>query len=203
MASRAHVIHDYSFGGARSLRRRQAWYLAEDPVKLPKSSFWVASLGALATAAATAAIVAAGASVAFNAAPARLTDTPALAPAEVWQPDLAAVNEAGRARLMFGPALAVPDKAAPLASAEGSDDAMMSSSESREVIIDDSKLYPLDEAKRYPRTAPPEQPPVPYPNPVTTPPDAIAPPATTPAEPAPTPEPAPALDPENPYRDGE
>ena len=72
----------------------------------------------------------------------------------------------------------------------------MSSPESREVIIDDSKLYPLDDSKRYPRTAPPEQPPVTYPNPVTTPPDAIAPPATNPAEPAPT------LDPENPYRDG-
>ena len=198
MASRAHVIHDYSFGGARSLRRRQAWYLSEDPIKLPKSSFWVASFGALATAAATAAIVAAGAYAAFNAAPARLTETPALAPAPgtEWQPDLAAVNQAGQVRLMQGPALAVRDKAVPLEGAEGSEEAGMSSPESREVIIDDSKLYPLDDSKRYPRTAPPEQPPVTYPNPVTTPPDAIAPPATNPAEPAPT------LDPENPYRDG-
>ena len=92
MASRAHVIHDYSFGGARALRRRQAWYLAEDPIKLPKSSFWVASLGALATAAATAAIVAAGAYAVFHVAPARLTETPALTPTEAWQPDLAAID---------------------------------------------------------------------------------------------------------------
>lgn len=198
MASRAHVIHDYSFGGARALRHRQAWYLAEDPIKLPKSSFWVASFGALATAAATAAIVAAGAYAVFHVAPARLTETPALTPTETWQPDLAAMNEAGREKLMQGPAFAAPDKALPVASTEPSEDATISSSGSgdREVIIDDSKLYPLDEAKRYPRTAPPEQPPVQYPNPVTTPPDAIAPPATTPVEPAPT------LDPENPYRDG-
>jgi hypothetical protein len=199
MASRAHVIHDYSFGGARSLRRRQAWYLSEDPIKLPKSSFWVISFGALATAAATAAIVAAGAYAAFNAAPARLTETPALAPVSEWQPDLASINQAGMVRLMQGPALAVRDKAAlPLEEAQGSeasDAAAMSSPESREVIIDDSKLYPLDESKRYPRTAPPEEAPV-YPNPVTTPPDAIAPPATNPAEPTPI------LDPENPYRDG-
>ena len=196
MASRAHVIHDYSFGGTRALRRRQAWYLADDPIKLPKSSVWVVGFGALATAAATAAIVAAGAYAAFHVAPARLTETPALAPTEIWRPDLAAMSEAGRVRLMQGPAFAVRDKALPLASREGPEEAAMSSSDSREIIIDDSQLYPLDDSKRYPRTAPPEQPPVQYPNPVTTPPEGIAPPATTPVEPAPT------LDPENPYRDG-
>jgi hypothetical protein len=200
MASRAQVIHDYSFGGARSLRRRQAWYHSEDPITLPKSSVWVAGLGALVTALATGAIVAAGAYAAFHVAPARLSDTPELAPAREWQPDLASVNAAGLVRLMQGPALAVPDKAlAPLENVEESAAAAAAAttpSESREVIIDDSKLYPLDESKRYPRTAPPEQPPVPYPDPVTTPPDAIAPPATNPAKPTPI------LDPENPYRDG-
>jgi hypothetical protein len=185
MASRAHVIHDYSFGGARSHRRRQAWYLSEDPIKLPKSSFWVASFGALATAYA-----------AFHTAPARLTETPALSPAKEWQPDLASVNEAGLVRLMQGPPLAVRDRPMqPLESTDATAGAVLNGPASPEVSIDDSKLYPLDESKRYPRTAPPEQPPVAYPNPVTTPPDAIAPPATNPAEPAPT------LDPENPYRD--
>jgi hypothetical protein len=200
MASRAHVIHDYSFGGARSLRRRQAWYLPEEPVTLPKSSFWVAGLGALATAGATAAIVAAGAYATFHAAPARLTETPALAPASEWQPDLASVNEAGLLKLQQGPAMSVPDKATlrleSVDESAAAAAAMTSPQESREVIIDDSKLYPLDESKRYPRTAPPEQPPVLYPSPVTTPPDAIAPPAANPTELAPT------RDPENPYRDG-
>lgn len=198
MASRAQVIHDYSFGGARSLRRRQAWYRNDEPVSLPKNSFWMAGVGAFATALATAAIVAAGAYAAYHVAPAQLTETPALTPAEVWQPDLALVNQAGQVQLLNGRAFSVPDKAAlPIESIDATEAAMSSSTDTREVIIDDSKLYPLDESKRYPRTAPPEHPPVPYPNPTTTPPDAIAPPATmTPAEPAPT------LDPENPYRDG-
>ncbi|HEX2875243.1 MAG TPA: hypothetical protein VHP33_28525 [Polyangiaceae bacterium] len=200
MASKAHVIHDYSFGGARSLRRRQAWLLREEPVTLPKSSFWVAGFGAFATAAATAAIVAAGAYAAYHVAPARLTETPALVPAERWQPDLALVSQAGLVNLLQGPARAVPDKAtSALASVDPAAATEATSSGAREIIIDDSKLYPLDESKRYPRTAPPEQPPVPYPNPTTTPPDAIAPPAPPMMTPA---EPAPSLDPENPYRDG-
>lgn len=197
MASKAHVIHDYSFGGARSLRRRQAWYLRDEPITLPKSSLWAAGFGAIATAAATAAIVAGAAYAAFHVAPARLTETPTLAPAEAWQPDLAAVNQAGLVNLLQGPALAVPDKATlPSESADETAAATTTSPDTREVIIDDTKLYPLDESKRYPRTAPPEQPPVLYPNPTTTPPDAIAPPASTPAQPSPS------LDPENPYRDG-
>lgn len=199
MASRAHVIHDYSFGGARSLRRRQAWFLRDEPVTLPKNSFWVAGFGAIATVAATAAIVAGAAYAAYHVAPASLTETPALAPTEIWQPDLAVVNQAGLVNLLQGPALAVPDKATPGLESIDETAAAATPFDTREVIIDDSKLYPLDESKRYPRTAQPEQPPVPYPNPTTTPPDAIAPPAPPTMTPA---EPAPSLDPENPYRDG-
>jgi hypothetical protein len=199
MASKAHVIHDYSFGGARSLRRRQAWQLRDEPITLPKNSLWVAGFGAIATASATAAIVAGAAYVAFHVAPARLTETPTLAPAEAWQPDLAAVNQAGLVKLLQGPALAVPDQATLLS--ENADEtaaaaAATTSPDTREVIIDDTKLYPPDESRRYPGTAPPEQAPVPYPNPTTTPPDAIAPPANSPTQPSPS------LDPENPYRDG-
>lgn len=200
MASKAHVIHDYSFGGARSLRRRQAWYLPDEPVTLPKSSFWVAGFGALATVAATAAIVAGAAYAAYHVAPASLTETPSLTPAEHWQPDLSVVNQAGLVNLLQGPAVAVPDKATPtLESVDETAAATAPSSDAREGTIDDSKLYPLEESKRYPRTAPPEQPPVPYPNPTTTPPDAIAPPAPPTMTPA---EPTPSVEPENPYRDG-
>jgi hypothetical protein len=196
MASKAHVIHDYSFGGARSLRRRQAWYLPDEPITLPKSSFWVAGFGAFATALATTAIVASATYVAYHVAPARLTETPALTPAEVWQPDLAVVNQAGLVNLLQGPALAVPERAT--LPGKGVDEsaaaAATTSPDTREIIIDVSKLYPLDESRQHPRTAPARLP-APYPNPTTTPPDAVAPP-TTPTEPAPS------RDPENPYSDG-
>ena len=202
MASRAHAIHDYSFGGARSHRRRQLWFRADDPIKLPKNSLWAAGIGALATAVATAAIVAAGAYAVSHAAPVRLSETPTLAPIENWQPDLGLVDQAAVVNLLQGPALAVPDKAQLPLDKVDEPAAASTSPDSREVIIDDSKLYPLDESKRYPRTAPPEELPAPYPNPTTTPPDAIAPPGTV-APPVMTPaEPTPSLERDNPYRDG-
>jgi hypothetical protein len=121
-----------------------------------------------------------------------------------WQPD-PEVTRANITNQLSGPALAVPDRGA-LTSADDVDaDATdtdtattatpsdrprstaapsRSSGSSDEVILDDRVLNP-----------PSSFPPVPYPNPTSTPPDAIAPPDATPQTPAP------ALDPDNPYRE--
>jgi hypothetical protein len=209
MASRTHDFHDYSFGSAHS-RPRQIWYRREDPVELPRTSIWRAGGGALATAVAMGALVLGGAYAALRETPPPLREeTPALPPIEGWQP-AATLSQAHVINVLQGPAMSVPEKTrafvaseteadvpstlfgAPSSSQSPSFEAPSSqspslapppSSESREVIIDDSKMYP------------PTATPAPYPNPTTTPPDAVAPPATDP--PAST---APG-DPENPYRD--
>lgn len=198
MASKAHIINDYSFGNARH-RPRQLLFRRQDPVVLPRTSIWRAGGGAIATALAMGAIVVGSVYAAYREPPPQLAETPALAPLENWQPD-ASVGAARMTNLLQGPALSVPDKAAPFFAAEadaGEDVPSTSfvspsqsssteprSSESREVIIDDSKMYP------------PAATPAPYPNPTTTPPDAVAPPATNVTPP-------PATDAENPYRDSE
>jgi hypothetical protein len=198
MASRAHSFHDYSFGSAHS-RPRQLYYRREDPVQLPRTSIWRAGGGALVTAVAMGALVIGSAYAALRETPPPLVEeTPALPPLENWQPD-PALTRAHVLKGLQGPAMSVPEKAASFAESEvgtGSEQGVSSPSlppisseapfmsrppESREVIIDDSKMYP------------PTSTPVPYPDPTTTPPDVIAPPEMGPSTPAP--------DPENPYRD--
>jgi|GEM_PF-4389877 len=211
MASKAHVLHDYSFGSAHS-RPRQLYYRREDPVELPRTSVWRAGGGALATAIAMGALVIGSVYAAFHEAPPPLmAETPALPPLENWQPD-PNLSQAHVMNVLLGPALAVPDKPVALLGTDTAEDVPSTTSEStptatspststsselpsfesrapesREVIIDDSKMYP------------PAATPAPYPNPTTTPPDAIAPPQTQPGATIP----GPGLDPENPYRDGE
>jgi hypothetical protein len=199
MASKAQVFHDYSFGSAHS-RPRQLWYRREDPVELPRNSIWRAGGGALlATLAAMGALVLGSAYAASRETPPAMAETPALPPLENWQPD-PTVNQARVMNVLLGPALSAPEKAAAFVDAETAGDVPSTSTssespsfesgvpasrapESREVIIDDSKMYP------------PTPTPAPYPNPTTTPPDAVAPPETTPAPSVP------GLDTENPYRD--
>lgn len=207
MASRTHNFHDYSFGSAHS-RPRQVWYRREDPVELPRTSIWRAGGGAIATAVALGALVIGSAYAAFRESPPQLLEaTPALPPVATWQPN-ATLSQAHVINALHGPAMSVPEQDATSAAIETESGAPSTSSElrsselrssqspppespsfaspppeSREVIIDDSKLYP------------PTSPPAPYPNPTTTPPDAVAPPVTGPATSTPP------LDPENPYRE--
>jgi hypothetical protein len=138
-------------------------------------------------------------------------ETPVLPAIEAWQP-AATLSQAQVINVLQGPAMAVREKAAssvaietekdvPSSSLEGPSSESRSSAsrsyesrssespsfvapppESREVIIDDSKMYP-------PTTAP-----TPYPDPTTTPPDAVAPPGAGPSTSTPQ------LDSENPYQ---
>ena len=205
MASRTHDFHDYSFGSAHS-RPRQIWYRREDPVELPRTSIWRAGGGALATAAAMGALVIGSAYAALRETPPPLREeTPVLPAIEAWQP-AATLSQAQVINLLQGPAMSVREKAAssvateterdvPSSSFEGSSSESRSSEsrssespsfvapppESREVIIDDSKMYPPT--------------PAPYPDPTTTPPDAVAPPVTGPSTSTPQ------LDSENPYQE--
>jgi hypothetical protein len=206
MASKAHVFHDYSFGSAHS-RPRQLWYRREDPVELPRNSIWRAGGGALlATLAAMGALVLGSAYAASRETPPQMAETPALPPLENWHPD-PTVNQAQVMNVLLGPALSAPEKPAPFVDANPAGDVPSTSTssespssaspssespsfdsrapKSREVIIDDSKMYP------------PTPTPAPYPNPTTTPPDAIAPTETAPAPAVPVPVP----EPENPYFD--
>jgi hypothetical protein len=206
MASRTHDFHDYSFGSAHS-RPRQVWYRREDPVELPRTSVWTAGGGLLVAAAAMAALAIGGAYAAVHEAPPPLLEeTQALPPIEAWQPT-ATLSQAQVINVLQGPAMSVPEKTGTSVASETEQDVPSTSfeapssqspsfeapssaspslapppSESREVIIDDSKLYPPT--------------PAPYPNPTTTPPDAVAPPVTDPSTATPPP-----LDTENPYRD--
>ena len=185
MASKTHDFHDYSFGSAHA-RPRQVWYRREDPVELPRTSVWRAGGGALVAAAAVAALALGSAYAAFREPPPQLVEqTPALPPIATWQPD-AAFTQAHVINMLQGPARSVPEKAAtpvatetenevpwpsgespsPVSRAPGapSPEAPSFASpapESRDLIGDDSKLYPPA--------------PAPYPDPTTTPPEAIAP----------------------------
>ena len=205
MASRTHDFHDYSFGSAHS-RSRQIWYRREDPVELPRTSIWRAGGGLLVAAAAMGALVIGGAYAAVHETPPPLLEeTQALPPVEAWQPT-ATLSQANVINVLQGPAMSVPEKTGASRASETEEDAPSTSfdapsspsssfesrssgspslapppSESREVIIDDSKMHPPT--------------PAPYPNPTTTPPDAVAPPVVDP------PTVTPPLDTENPYRD--
>ena len=188
MASKAHVIHDYSFGHARTRPRRQLWFPLDEPVELPRSSIWSTGGGALVTVLTMASLVVGSAYAASRSVAPSLAETPTLPLAETWQPD-PSFAQATLTNLLTGPALAAPDKAVvintPLATDAPKTEAPKNVSHAHEVISDDSAPYPAET-----RAAP-------YPNPTTTPPDAIAPPHTDPLVPTPL------RDPENPYRDSE
>ncbi len=201
MAGKAHVDDGYSFAsGARALRRRQAWYRNDDPVALPRTSIWSAGGGAIATALATAALLIGSAYTAYRGAPPSMTETPASPLADNWQPD----SHAGEARvvnLLYGPALSVPTKPASPGEISSETDAPSIAS-AREVALDDSTTYLPQLESAAPRLEsvdpgePGIAPPAPYPNPTTTPPDAIAPPDFD------RDRRTPILDAENPNRDG-
>ena len=227
MASKTHHFHDYSFGSAHS-RPRQALYRRQDPVELPRTSAWRAGGGALVAAAAVAALVLGSAYAAFREpTPPLAEQTLALPPMETWRPD-AALTQGHVINVLQGPAMSVPEQAATSVRAKTEDDVPLPSSlspsaesrphesrspdtppsespsfasplpESRDVIIDDSKVSPT-EPPRYPdpTTTPPDAiaPPVTGPG-TTTPPDAIAPPVIGPGATTTTPS-----NPENPYQD--
>jgi hypothetical protein len=197
MASRAHVIHDYSVASPRVRTRRQAWSM-NDPVVLPRSSVWSAGAGVVAAALTIGAIVAASAFAGYHTDPPALSETPALPLADHWQPD-SLVEQAHVTSLLAGPARAVPSLAAPNNSA-ALDDEPFVSAPARETVIDDSAPGVQENlpGATPPSRLMPDKPGVaapPYPNPATTPPDAIAPANASPHTPTP------ALDPENPYSD--
>lgn len=196
MASRAHVI-DYAFHHPQPRPRRPAHY-PNDPVIVPRSSVWRAGGGVIATALALGAIVAASAYAAYHPEPPALAETPTAPLVSSWQLD-SLVQDAHVKNLLAGPAHAVPNVARPN-DTSAFDDEPFVSTPTDHVVIDDSAPGVQE---HLPGVAP-ESPAVPsnpgverptYPNPVTTPPDAIAPPDTAPQTPTP------ALDPENPYRD--
>jgi hypothetical protein len=184
MASRAHVVQDYSFGGGAVRPRRQIRYRNDDPVVLPRSSIWSTGGGLVAVVLAAGAIVVGSAYAAYHTEPAALAETPALAVDRDWQP-LTANTRAEVTNLLSGPALAVPSVAAPTRVVDAETDTPLMPSDSHEATINDS-------APR--RMTPPDAPPAIVPNPTTTPADAIAPPNSAPETPTPV------LDPENPYR---
>jgi len=196
MASRAHIIHDYSLAPPRARTHRQVWF-NDDPVVLPRSSVWRAGGGIIATALAVGALVAAGAFAGYRTDTPTLSETPALPLADDWQPDTF-VQQAHVTALLAGPAHAVPSVAGPSAAF---DSEPFVSAPTHETVIDDSAPGVQEHLPGVtpPSALVPDQPvvtpPATYPNPTTTPPEAVAPPNTNPETPTP------ALDPENPYRD--
>lgn len=206
MASRAHVI-DYAFTHPQPRARRPVQYRNDavqyrnDPVIVPRSSVWRAGGGLIASALAIGAIVAASAYGAYHTEPPPLAETPTAPLVSSWQLD-SLVQDARVTNLLAGPAHAVPNVARPNDTSAFDDEPFIStpSGPADHVIIDDSAPGVQE---HLPGVAP-ESPVVPsnpgveppaYPNPVTTPPEGIAPPNTAPQTPTP------ALDPENPYRD--
>lgn len=206
MASRAQVFPEFSYGREVSRRRRPVVFQTHDPVVLPRSRSWDIN-GALIAAAAAATLLVAGATYAvFYTEPSRLnaTETPSLQREYTPDSHWARVNAM---KALSGPIVAAPravemssspaDTSAPSSFDSGSGlmpaDGSFTPSTSlaprtgSEVVIDDSAPGVQDSlpqpAENQPSLAP-------YPNPTTTPPDAIA----------PAPESTPAVEGENPYR---
>src|ERR1041384_4661707 len=179
MASRAHAIPSYSFEREVSRRRRPVVFQTNDPVVLPRSRSWDINGGLLAAAAAATLLVAGATYAVYYTEPARLAQTEAAPMERDYVPDgeLARVHAL---KALSAPAVAAPVAApvesmsVPQAPAESSFDsaAGLMPRTSSEVVIDDSAPGVQDSlpqpAENQPSTAP-------YPNPTTTPPDAIAP----------------------------
>jgi hypothetical protein len=198
MASRAHVIHDYSL---EPRQRRPLRFQTNDPVVLPRSRDWDISGGLIAAAVAATALVAAATYAVYYTEPPKLAATPTLSLERDYQvdPELARGNAL---KALGGPVLAAPDRftsALPPAD-DGLSGSTLGSSSPRagdEVIINDNAPGAQDTFPQ-PGAVQPDQssvaPPATYPSPTSTPPDAIAPPDVQPQTPTPV------LDPENPYR---
>lgn len=203
MASRAHVINDYSFGNHTARVRRVVRYREEDPIVLPRSSVWSTGAGLIAVALAAAAIVGGSAYAAYHTEPAAMAETPALPLDRDWQPQSANAR-AAVTNVLSGPALAAPSKPQTMSDRDFDAEAPILSGNASQPGNDDSASrattpYPRVTTTPFPQetpeaATPPDSPPSTVPNPTTTPPDAIAPPNTSPDTPTPV------LDPENPYR---
>ncbi|MES1186601.1 MAG: hypothetical protein ABUL60_22500 [Myxococcales bacterium] len=196
MASRAHVIHDYSFSNPQARPRRQIRY-RDDPVVVPRSSVWRAGGGVVVSALALGAIVAASAYAAYHPEPPALAETPSAPLLDTWQLD-PLVQDAHVTNLLAGPARAVPNRAAPNAGSFLDDEPFISTPPDQVIINDSAQgvqehLPGVAPEPAPASTAPEVAEPKPYPNPTTTPPEAIAPTSPTPQ--------TSTLDPENPYRD--
>jgi hypothetical protein len=208
MASRAQVIHDYSF--APPVRQRRAvWLHNDEAVVLPRSRSFSGG-GALLVSAAVACALTAGLAYAVY-----MGDAPPLSATEAapLQRDFEVDSAFVRANVtnqLSGPAFSVPSRdgvpampadsmaAMPLPSGlSGTDGSDSSSASSQETVIDDSRpgVQPAPIQQQLPTIpdvsdAVPRE--TPYPNPITTPPDAVAPDNA---------QAAPGVDSENPYRD--
>jgi len=183
MAYKAHVTHDYSLGDARTRPPRQVWLPLDEPIELPRIRIWRTGGGALVTVLTMASLVvgsAYAASRSRSVAPS-LSETPTLPLADTWQLD-PSFAQARLTNLLTGPALAAPDKTV-VTNTTNTTEAPKNVTHAHEVVSDDSAPYPAET-----RAAP-------YPNPTTTPPDAMAPPTTDPRIPTPL------LDADNPHRE--
>jgi len=187
MASRAHVIHDYSLVGAPERPRREVRFQTNDPVVLPRHHGTGITAGLIGAGAVAIALVAGATYAVYYTGLPTLAETPALPVVSQWQPDQQVIS-ARVANVLTGPAVAVRDLAIP-GIADGYAEP--------QVIVNDSAPGAQES---FPQPAQPSlstTPAAPYPNPTTTPPDGLAPPDTSPETPTP------ALDPDNPYRDSE
>jgi hypothetical protein len=201
MASRAHVFPDYSFHGDAPRQRRPLRFQTNDPVILPRSRSWDISGGLIVAALAATALVAAGTYAVYYTEPPRLAETPTASLERDYMPD-ADLARANALAALNGPAFAAPESFKPVAdapesgaptSSEGMSTAPSFSGGS-EVIINDGAPGAQDTFPQPSESQSKLAPSPPYPNPTTTPPDAVAPP-----EPA-VPDPADRSLEENPYR---
>lgn len=205
MASRVHAIHPgYGVGPATPRHRREVWYRSsEDPIVLPRGrSSSGGSLAVLVSAAIASSVILGGAYAVLSGPAPAMAFTPSEPVNTNWQMDPQPA-QATLARAMQGPALAVPNTDLPGTTLEEQAAGSRQPSSEPEVIIDDRyQLRPDVASPKRPDVMPapaetpakPESPSVPYPNPTTTPPDAIGPELNLD-------KPTPGLDPENPYRD--
>jgi len=199
MASRAHAVRHYSFGNVASRPQSDAWYRREDPVVLPRSGGVRLDYRLIAAALAASALVTAATYGVFYTAPPIVAETAELPLSGAWSLDTAALESAHVSRALSGPAVAARDvpRAQQRSEPEVFFDEGAAASEptSSDVSASSTSLSSPEafSTPSVPTDAPRDAAPAPYPNPTTTPPDAIAPPEASPID-------APKLDTENPYR---
>lgn len=198
MASRAHAVRSYSFGNDAPRVRRDVWYRREDPVVLPRSRGFGVDYRLIGAALAASALVTLATYATFYTSPSPLAETPTEALAREWAPDVE-MARASNLVLLSGPAHATRSVGA---TEHESDEVFFdaSSGTAGPLSSDDERAFPhettprtsLSEESAVTTKAPAD--PIAYPDPIRTPPDAIA-PSTSSAE-----TPAPVTEPDNPYR---
>jgi hypothetical protein len=195
MASRAHV-HDY-YGHAPERPRRAVRYPGRsDPVILPGEASRGSNAILMVSAFVATAVIVGGAFAVYAGVPAPpMAETPTMELARNYQLDEQPLR-AQTLQALSGPASGVPNLGTVQQSAEDTE-ASVAPARSEPIVT------PRSEPVTGPRQAPPPAPAVSdqlppseptYPDPSTTPPDAVAPPGASPEAPVPL------LDPENPYR---